>query len=190
MPTNAGVILFAQDVIGWLPGAYLQFLRVDGCKLSDEVVQDHELSGDLFTLLRELDAVIEANINQRLVSASPLREEEVPEYPIIAIRELLMNAIMHRDYASTAPVRLTWFTDRIEIQSPGGLYGEASEANFPNQTSYRNPVIAEALKGLGYVNRCGRGVIRARDAMAKNRNPEPDFRFEPNYVLATLRRPS
>ena len=111
------------------------------------------------------------------------------EVPEVAIREILMNAVMHRDYASTAPLRITWFNDRIEIQSPGGLYGEASPSNFPNQTSYRNPVIAEALKALGYVNRYGRGVIRATDAMAKNGNPSPEFKLEPNYVLAVLRRP-
>lgn len=82
-----------------------------------------------------------------------------------------MNAVMHRDYASTAPLRITWLDDRLEIQSPGGLYGEASPENFPRQTSYRNPVVAEALNALGYVNRYGRGVLRAQAALEKNGSP-------------------
>lgn len=97
-----------------------------------------------------------------------------------------MNAVMHRDYASTAPLRITWLEDRLEIQSPGGLYGEASPENFPRQTSYRNPVVAEALKALGYVNRYGRGVLRAQEALEKNGSPPADFRFDAGFVLAII----
>ena len=110
------------------------------------------------------------------------------DFPPAAVRELLMNAVMHRDYASTAPLRITWLEDRVEIQSPGGLYGEASPLNFPQQTSYRNPVVAEALKALGYVNRYGRGVLRAQEALASNGNPPADFQFDAGFVLATIRR--
>ncbi|HVR38043.1 MAG TPA: ATP-binding protein, partial [Thermoanaerobaculia bacterium] len=77
---------------------------------------------------------------------------------------------------------------RLEIQSPGGLYGEASPANFPQQTSYRNPVIAEAMKELGYVNRFGRGVIRAQDALKRNDSRPAEFRFDAGFVLATIWR--
>lgn len=117
-----------------------------------------------------------------------LIERNVEAYPQVAVRELLMNAVMHRDYASTAPLRITWLNDRVEIQSPGGLYGEASRENFPRQTSYRNPVVAEAMKGLGYVNRYGRGVLRAQAALEKNGSPPPEFQFDAGYVLETLHR--
>ena len=56
------------------------------------------------------------------------------------------------------------------------------------QTDYRNPVIAEAMATLGYVNHFGRGVIRAQGALLKNGNPEAEFTFEPANVLATIRR--
>jgi ATP-dependent DNA helicase RecG len=117
-----------------------------------------------------------------------LRERSVESYPRVAVRELLMNAVMHRDYSSTAPLRVTWFDERLEIQSPGGLYGEVSETNFPRQTSYRNPVIAEAMKALGYVNRYGRGVLRAQEALARNGSPPAEFTFDSGFVLATIRR--
>jgi ATP-dependent DNA helicase RecG len=187
-PTNAGVLLFGLDVRRWLPGAYIQFLRVAGTSLADPIVNDRELDGDLLTILRELDALVEANITQFPVSQSLLSERTVESFPRVAVRELLMNAVMHRDYSSTAPLRITWLDDRIEIQSPGGLYAEASASNFPRQTSYRNPVVAEAMKALGYVNRFGRGVIRAQDALARNGSPPAEFLFEAGYVLATIRR--
>jgi ATP-dependent DNA helicase RecG len=187
-PTNAGILLFGLDVRNWLPGAYIQFLRVDGDSLAADIVNDRELSGDLLTVLRELDALVDAQLEQFPVATSTLQEKSVESYPRVAVRELLMNAVMHRDYASTAPLRVTWLSDRVEIQSPGGLFGEASPENFPEQTSYRNPVVAEALKALGYVNRYGRGVIRARAALAANGSPPAEFRFENGYVLATIRR--
>ena len=94
---------------------------------------------------------------------------------------------MHRTYESNAPVHLYWFTDRIEIQSPGGLYGMASPENFPTRTDYRNPVIAEAMATLGYVNRFGRGVIRAQEALSQNGNPPPAFELaDPANVLAII----
>jgi ATP-dependent DNA helicase RecG len=187
-PTNAGILLFGLDVRKWLPGAYIQFLRVDGDSLAAPVLNDREIYGDLLTVLRDLDALVDAQLSQVPVPTTTLREETVQAYPRVAVRELLMNAIMHRDYASTAPLRITWLSDRIEIQSPGSLYGEASRGNFPQQTSYRNPVIAEALKALGYVNRYGRGVIRAQQALRDNGSPPAEFQFDAGYVLATIRR--
>jgi ATP-dependent DNA helicase RecG len=99
-----------------------------------------------------------------------------------------MNAVLHRDWSATSPLRITWMNDRVEIQSPGGLYGEASAQNFPRQTAYRNPVLAESLKALGYVNRYGRGVLRAQQALADNGSPPAEFQFDPGFVLVTLRR--
>lgn len=99
-----------------------------------------------------------------------------------------MNAIMHRDYEANAPVRFYWFRDRIEIQNPGGLYGAAAYG-FREQNDYRNPVLAEAMKVLGYVNRYGRGVIRAERELADNGNPKPDFDFSsPAFAAVTVWR--
>lgn len=187
-PTYAGLLLFSSDPCAWTPGAYVQFLRVDGATLDDPILNDRQVSGDMFTQLRELDALVDAQLVQYPEPSTALTERLVEAFPRVAVRELLMNGLMHRSYESTAPLRLTWLADRIEIQSPGGLYGEASPENFPKQTSYRNPVVAEALKNLGYVNRYGRGVIRAQAALARNGSPPAEFEFDHGYVLATIRR--
>lgn len=185
-PTNAGILLFGLDVRRWLPGAYVQILAVDGTSLADTVVNDREVFGDLLTVLRDLDAIVDAELRRAPVEVTTLREQTFDDYPRVAVRELVMNAVMHRSYESTAPIRLTFLSDRMEIQSPGSLYGEATPANFPRQTSYRNPVVAEAMKGLGYVNRYGRGVARAQAALARNGSHPAEFAFDAGFVLATI----
>ena len=89
---------------------------------------------------------------------------------------------------STSPIRFYQFSDRIEIQNPGGLYGEASPENFPRVNTYRNPIIAEAMHTLGYVNRFGRGIARARRALADNGSPEPAFDYHTSHFLAIIPR--
>ncbi len=185
--TNAGVLLFGKDPLYWLPGAYLQFVRFASDKIIDEPIQQLTFSGDLLNILRELDSFLPLQIKSKPVQVSSLREQEKSDYPLPALRELLMNAVMHRTYETNSPVRFYWFNDHIEIQSPGGLYGEATPENFPMQNSYRNPVIAESMKNLGYVNKFGRGVLRAQEILAQNGNPPALFNFQPTYFLATVR---
>lgn len=82
---------------------------------------------------------------------------------------------MHRDYQSNMPTRFYEFTDRIEIMNPGGLYGKARPENFPDVNDYRNPIIAQALKVMGYVNMFNRGVYRVKNMMIENGGKEPVF---------------
>lgn len=76
------------------------------------------------------------------------------------------------------PTRFYQFTDRIEIMNPGGLYGKARPENFPNVNDYRNPIIAQALKVMGYVNMFNRGVSRVKNMMIDNGNKEPAFNVD------------
>ena len=98
---------------------------------------------------------------------------------------------MHRTYENTnAPIRLTWFSDRIEIVNPGGPFGIVTVANFgqPGVTDYRNPHLAEAMKVLGYVQRFGVGIATARRLLAENGNPPPVFDPRDTHVLVTIPR--
>ena len=73
------------------------------------------------------------------------------------------------------------------LQNPGPLYGAARPANFPSQTSYRNPVLAEALRTLGAINRFGRGVERAQLTLAKNGSPPAEFEFGDTFFGVTVK---
>jgi ATP-dependent DNA helicase RecG len=98
---------------------------------------------------------------------------------------------MHRDYqTSNAPVRVTWFSDRIEIQNPGGPFGQVTRQNFgqPGITDYRNPNVAEVMKNIGYVQRFGVGIQIAQKSLTDNGNPLAVFQVEDNHVLVTVRR--
>ncbi len=97
-----------------------------------------------------------------------------------------MNAILHRDYQSNHPTRLYFFSNRIEIQNAGGLFGEANPQNFPSVNDYRNPILAEALVSLGYANRFGRGVARAQALLKENGSAPVQFTHEATHFLAIV----
>jgi hypothetical protein len=155
--------------------------------LGDLILKDKERAqphaGRLDLLLQDSDAARRYEVEIQLG-----KTDESHVIRSMAIRELLMNAVMHRDYESNAPIRFYWFSDRIEIQNPGGLYGAVTPETFPNQNDYRNPKIAEAMKTLGYVNRFGRGIARAQRFLEENGNPQAEFDVtQATFFLATIR---
>ena len=177
-PTNAAIVLFGNNPERFLHGAYIQYVRFKGLDRAGDIINEHKFSGNLCKVLPRIDVFVETSIAQkRPIPISVLREKTVSKYPYWATRELLMNAIMHRDYESNAPVAFYEYDDRIEIQNAGGLYGKVSANNFPNVSDYRNPFIAEAMKVLGYVNRFSRGVYRVQKELEENGNGKASFDF-------------
>jgi ATP-dependent DNA helicase RecG len=190
-PTTLGILVVGNDPRQFLPCDYVQFLRVDGTELTDPIKDQKEIDGPLPDLLRLLDEILQVNISVATdITAQPL-EIRHPDYPIVALQQLVRNAILHRIYEGTnAPARIYWFSDRIEIQNPGGPFGQVNRENFgtPGITDYRNPHLAEVMKNLGYVQRFGIGIALARKELEKNGNPPPEFKIEDTNVLVTLRR--
>ncbi len=189
-PTIVGLLTIGLDPIRFVPGAYIQFLRIDGLELTDPIQDQKVIEGPIPRLIEQLDDVLKANnaVSSDFTSASIELKEA--EYPIVALQQIARNAVMHRVYEATgAPIRVTWFRDRIEINSPGGPYGNVTVANFgqPGITDYRNRHLAEAMSNLGFVQRFGVGIALAQREMHKNGNPEIEFQVNTSYVLATLR---
>jgi ATP-dependent DNA helicase RecG len=188
-PTYAGVLVFGKNPLDLIPCAFVQFVRFDGDTLTDPVQDEKPITGNLLTQLLQIDNLLPLQIRSARLSTTGLRHAEVTDYPLVAIRELTFNAIMHRAYEATnAPVRINWFADRIEIQNPGGLFGQVTPENYERVSDYRNPVIAEVMKALGYVERFGTGITRANSALKANGNPPAEFTFEATHVLVTIRR--
>ena len=78
-----------------------------------------------------IDEIIDANISVAADVRTGVTEIKSPDYPIVALQQLIRNAVLHRTYEATnAPVRVYWFSDRIEIHNPGGLYGQVTPENF------------------------------------------------------------
>ena len=103
----------------------------------------------------------------------------------MALRQLVRNAAMHRSYEGTnSPIHVYWYDDRIEINSPGGAYGEVSAENFgqPGFVAYRNPLVAEAMRVLNLLQRWGSGLPIARRELRANQ-------LSPRGSLGPRRKP-
>lgn len=188
--TPTGVLFAGIDPLAHLPGAYVQFLRFDGTGLADPVRSEHRITGVLPQVVLELEEVLRANIETTVVFAGQPTETRRASVPFDALQQLTRNALMHRSYQGTnAPIRISWFDDRVEIQSPGGPFGQVTVENFgtPGIVDYRNPTIAGVLHQLGYVQRFGVGIEIARQRLEANGNPPLDLEATPTAVNATVR---
>ena len=191
--TVLGLLTIGIAPRDFFPGSYIQFLRIRGRELADAANgTDDEavIDGSVSDMMRILDAKLDAHNRRRTDFVDRARERLTDTYPMEALRQFARNAVMHRIYEGTnAPVRVTWFDDRIEIQNPGGPYGAVTAANFgqPGVTDYRNPELAAAMRVPGYVQRFGAGIPTARRLLKKAGHPDPEFSVYPTHVLVTVK---
>lgn len=182
-PTYAALIMFGKDPKYFMPGAYIQFVRFKGNDNGGEILNERRFEGCLYKMLPQLENFIRDGIvTKRPVPVSILREKDVMNYPYKALRELLMNAVMHRDYQSNMPTRLYQYDKHIEIMNPGGLYGQARPENFPYVNDYRNSVVAGMMRVLNYVNMFNHGITDVQEQLKANNSPEAEFNT--GYVTA------
>lgn len=191
VPTVLGMLILGKDPFRYLPMAYLSFVRLAGEELSSEIITGHDLKGPLPRQMDQIDELLRLHVMTALDITSGPIEQRFPDYPLPALQQIIRNAVMHRIYEGThAPARIYWYSDRVEVISPGGPYGRVTPENFgePEANDYRNPNLAEAMRYLGYVQKFGVGIRIAREAMARNDNPPIEFRVDSRTVVATLRR--
>ena len=175
-PTYAAMVLFGKHPRRFMPGLYVQYVKFKGEDVTSEVENELQLEGNYCTILPRLESLLELSVvKKKPVFVSLLREEMMSNYPYTAIRELLLNACMHRDLQSNTPLRFYEFANHLEIMNAGGLYGNARPENFPRVNDYRNPLIASAMKTFGYVNMFNRGVGQVQIDLKENGNPPADF---------------
>ena len=186
-PTNAAVLLFGKDPLSIFPGAYVQYVKYDGLTQADPPLKEHTITGDLINVMRVLDGLARDLENSRPVRRADLTDKTVTDYPAIALHEIFINAVIHRNYdGSSTPVSINHFSDRLEIQNPGSLYGDLTKEQFPGGTAYRNPVLAEAAKTLGFANRFGRGIALATRLLADNGSPPLNYIVGENHLAMIL----
>ena len=189
IPTVTAILVLGKDPNQWFPGAYIQFVRYAGTEVTDPILNQKELHGTLSEQLVELDSILKTNISVALDTRGEVHIEE-PDYPYEALRELARNAVIHRNYEnSNTPVRIHWFSDKVEIISPGSVYGTVTKTNFgkPGITDYRNPTIAEAMKNMGFMERFGMGITTVHKALENNNNPPPEFDIRDTIILVIVK---
>ena len=190
MATVLGILVLGRNTQDFLPGAYIQFLRISGKEWGDSVIDDEEIRGALLDLLRRVDEKLVGHNRISVDILSDLVERREYTYPIEAIRQIILNAVMHRSYEGTnSPVRVYWYDDRIEVISPGDPFGEITVDNFgqPGLTDYRNPNLADAMKTLGLVQRYGYGITLSNRLLKESGHPDLEFRVENNFVRVVIK---
>lgn len=186
-PTFAALIMFGKNPKYFMPGAYIQYVHFKGSTNGGEILNERRFEGCLYKILPELENFIrDGIITKRPIPVSILREKDVLNYPYKALRELMMNAVMHRDYQANMPTRLYQYDSHIEIMNPGGLYGQARPENFPHVNDYRNSVVASMMKTLNYVNMFNHGVGEVQDLLNENSSPLAEFRVNLITVFSVI----
>ncbi len=151
-PINAAKLFFADEPIQLRCAVF-------ATHTSSTIIDRHDFDGDILELIEEAEkyALKNIHIGMRLEG---LRRVDVPEISLKAIRESLVNAFCHRDWRDPDYVQVAVFKDRLEIRSPGSLYGNLTfdEIRQGNVSRRRNPKIAEMLRRIHLVEAWGRGV--------------------------------
>ncbi len=187
-PTAAGILVYGADPQAQMPGAAIEFVRY-AADLDSPVVARKTITGSLPAQLEALWVQLQANSTDVPGPTDGIRTPYVPDYPMEALKELARNLVQHRLYESThAPGRVSWLEDRVIFNNPGGPFGQASEGQFGAHSDYRNPTITRLLVELGYVERLGRGIARARSQLAANGNPELQVEHDGFTTIMVRRR--
>ncbi len=188
-PTITGVLVCGRNPRFHLPGDYIQFLRVNGTDLSDPIVDAEAFEGRVERMYLETMAKLRAYRQVAVAIWEDVGEQRTESVPLVALEQILANAIMHRSYEGTnAPIRVTWFNDRIEVLSPGGPFGRVTQRNFgsPGNADYRNPDLAEAMRVLRIVQRFGMGIRLAQRAMSDAGLSEITWEVDDAFVRAVI----
>jgi ATP-dependent DNA helicase RecG len=192
-PTLTGVLFFGREPQRFYPSLTITFLHFAGTSTARTepeaplYLDNREFRGTLPQMIDAARAAIFEKLSKQAVIEGFVRHD-VTEYPELAYREALVNAVAHRDYAlmgSFIQVRL--FADRLEVQSPGGLGGHLTVDNIAYEQYTRNPHVMRLLEDLGYVERRGLGIDQMIRAMTDAGREPPVFENRGSSFWVTLR---
>lgn len=185
---NAGILLFTEHPGFVIPQSTITCVAYSGTDKVD-ILDRKDFDQDLITSITSAMNFMKRHLN---VSAeiSGLQRKDILELPEVALREALVNAVVHRNYLETgARVMVEVFRDKVVISSPGGLPKGLSWDNFGKYSMARNPMLADLFLRVGLIEKLGTGVNRIRTAMKKAKMAEPKFEGD-GFFAVTLLRPS
>ena len=183
---NAGALMVASEIKRFIPYSEIILLAFKG-KDKRNIYDRKDVRDDLLTQLNDAVIFAKKHLNVR----SEIREinrHDIYEMPLDALREALVNAIVHRDYSmSGTSIYVEIYDDRVMIVNPGGLPSGITKANFGKESIRRNLIIADLFHRMGKVERIGSGISKMRDLMREADLKEPIFESE-NFFRATFYR--
>ena len=189
--TNAGILLFGKNPQEYFPQASIKCIRFKGTDVTDDMLDFREIQSDLLTEVEEAEKFIFKNISLRAwIEDGKIERQEKWEYPPKAIREALVNAIVHRDYRIPSKVQVRIFDDRIEFWNPGKLpEGWTVDTLKEEHTSEPfNPIIARIFFLAGYMEEVGTGTNKIIKWCREWELPEPEFEIKYNNIVVIFRK--
>ena len=186
--TVAGVLFLARSPQQWLPTAYVSALRIPGTDISVAPSDQKRIEGRVLSIIEDTKRFLEIHLPRphRIQGLAP---EVIPELPAEVLREALVNAVAHRDYTISAPIRVLVFDNRIEIRTPGTLPNTVTLESLPFGIHVlRNPMIYNMLLRVGLVTDAGSGIPRIIRLTRQATGQEPAFRQEGNEFVLVLPR--
>lgn len=198
VPTLASIMNFGIYPQGIFPQYCITAIVVPGYEIgsvTDEDVRfidNKRIEGTIDEMVEEAVLFCKRNMKvQTKINSITGMREDVTEYPINAIREAILNAVIHRDYSSYTegtPIQLNIFTDRIEIRSPGTLYGRMTVEQLGiTKPDMRNQTLAVMAETLKVTENRYSGIPTIRNEMKKRALPNPEFVNGRNEFVVTLR---
>lgn len=185
-PTHAGLLLFGVDVGAFIRGAEITAVRFAGDKMGD-TFNRQDIGGTLPEQIRQAETFLRDHLRKNMALTDSMARSEYYEYPLEAVRELVVNAVAHRDYSIAGDgIRLYIFQDRLEITSPGLLPGPVTVSNIKDERFSRNPAVVQVLADLGFIERLGYGIDRVLELMRGQSLREPEFTETGGGVRVTL----
>ena len=188
-PTIASLLFFGREPQRFLPHAHVAGARIPGVDLDAPPSDAKQIEGTLLAVLEDTARFLNIHLQvpHRIQAYAP---EARPELPQEALREFLVNALAHRDYTVTAPIRVFVFDDRVEVRTPGGLPNTATIEAIRLGAAHvlRNPAIYTLFSRWGLVTGIGTGVYRAIHQVLQATGKEPDLYLEANEFIVSLPR--
>ncbi|ABL65724.1 ATP-binding protein [Chlorobium phaeobacteroides] len=182
---NAGVLFFAREPRRFFNHAYVTCLLFKGT-VKLHVLDRKDFAGGIVADIEESLRFIERN-TRTAYRIEKLQREEIPQYPVAALREALTNAVMHRDwFIEGGNVFVEIYDDRIEVSSPGTLPKGMLPEDLGSKSIRRNPLIADLLHRIAFIEKAGTGIRRMRDGAREMGYPEPEF-IAGNFFTALFR---
>ncbi|MEP7271607.1 MAG: Fic family protein, partial [Acidobacteriota bacterium] len=174
---RAAVLLFHPDPLWFVTGA---FVKLGFFRSESDLAYHDEIVGDLFSQVRQTQDLLFTKYLKAAVTYEDIVRVERFPVPREALREAVLNALIHRDYAVPAPVQIRVYDERLVLVNPAVLPDGWTQASLlaPHYSHPFNPDIANAFFRAGEIEAWGRGIQRIFDACQKEGAPEPVLRFE------------
>ncbi|HFE47375.1 MAG TPA: hypothetical protein ENJ18_18120 [Nannocystis exedens] len=186
-PTIAGLLAFGHCPQLFRPEWGASAIRIRGLSIADPIVSREDFEGNLQALVQQILDFVSAH-SQSVPELLDPRSSR-PEFPLVAVRELLVNALIHRDLRLPGRVGLRIFDDRLEVSSPGGPPASLALADLCQRGGLslpRNPLLAAVARGLGLAEQVGRGLPLVRASTASGTAESIRFETSHHEVMVSL----